>query len=202
MSKNPKGDCRSGTRLYRIWSNMKDRCYRPSNEYFSRYGGRGISVCEEWKENFYSFEEWAYSHGYREYLTIDRIDNNGNYCPENCRWTTQSVQMRNMSKSIFLTIDGVTRNVNEWAETTGLPVDVIRNRHLKGDTGQDLIRPRYQVVNPATPKYEINGISKSAKEWAQEIGISESGFNYRWRNGKRGDEILKPNRVKKPRNNA
>lgn len=185
---------RSRTRLYRIWSNMKDRCSNPKNKYYNRYGGRGIKVCAEWIDNFYIFEEWAYSNGYREYLTIDRIDNNGDYSPKNCRWSTQSAQMRNTSKSVFLTIDGDKRNINEWAELTGLSVETIRRRYFKGDTGADLIRPCHSVIHSAAPLYEVNGMVKSAKEWAQDIGISVSGFNARWRSGKRGAELLKQNR--------
>jgi hypothetical protein len=87
----------TGTRLYRIWSNIKDRTLNPKNKKYSDYGGRGITICEEWKNDFMSFYNWAMSNGYEENkgLSIDRIDNDGNYCPENCRWTTQTIQSRN-----------------------------------------------------------------------------------------------------------
>jgi len=191
-----KKNWRCETRLYGIWKNMKDRCNRPGNRFYQRYGGRGIKVCKEWANNFYVFEEWAYSHGYREYLTIDRIDNDKGYSPDNCRWSSQSSQMRNTSKSIFLTINGEKRNINEWSEMTGLSVETIRRRRAKGDTGQNLIRPLYQVVNPSSTLYEIDGIEKSAKEWAKEIGISPSAFYVRWRQGKRGSDLSAPNRNK------
>ena len=84
------------TRLYRIWTNMKDRVFNTKNKGYSDYGGRGITICDDWLDvqNFYN---WAMSNGYEENkgLSIDRIDNNGNYCPENCRWTTQTIQTRN-----------------------------------------------------------------------------------------------------------
>lgn len=85
----------SGTRLFRIWSNMIFRCENPKAVNYEYYGGRGISVCEEWKNDVYSFIEWANKNGYEEHLTIDREDVNGNYEPSNCRWITMREQLEN-----------------------------------------------------------------------------------------------------------
>lgn len=84
-----------GTRLYRIWDCMHTRCYRKSYHAFKHYGGRGIRICDEWINDFQAFYDWSMSHGYRDDLTIDRIDTDGNYCPENCRWVTMSEQNKN-----------------------------------------------------------------------------------------------------------
>ena len=83
------------TRIYSIWQGMKKRCYEAKQINFMYYGGRGVTVCDEWKNSFKAFYKWAVSNGYRNDLTLDRIDPNGHYCPGNCRWVSWSVQNKN-----------------------------------------------------------------------------------------------------------
>lgn len=106
------------TRLYRCWRNMKTRCYNPNGAEFSLYGGRGITVCEEW-QTFEPFYEWAMANGYRDDLSIDRIDNDGNYEPSNCKWSTQKEQALNRSTNIMITYNGITKHISEWDKDIG-----------------------------------------------------------------------------------
>lgn len=109
-----------GTRLYRIWQAMKTRCYNPNFAYFKRYGGRGITVCDEWREDFPAFREWALAHGYDDALTIDRIDTGKGYYPENCRWATYKAQANNTRRNVLLTINGETGTVAQMCEKYGI----------------------------------------------------------------------------------
>ena len=110
---------------------MRQRCNNANKDHFDRYGGRGITYCKEWEE-YPAFRSWALQNGYQADLSLDRIDNDGMYCPDNCRWVTQKKQMNNTSKSIFLEVDGVTHTIAEWADITGVKYDVIYRRYKKG----------------------------------------------------------------------
>lgn len=106
------------TRLYLCWRNMKSRCYNPNSTEFYLYGGRGVVVCEEW-HSFETFYKWAMANGYRDDLTIDRIDNDGNYEPGNCRWSTPQEQALNRSTKVMITYNGVTKHISEWDKDIG-----------------------------------------------------------------------------------
>lgn len=122
----------SNTRLYRIWSNMKDRCYRPANDRYRDYGGRGIGVCEAWRASFEAFRDWAVSSGYRDNLTIDRKDNDLGYSPENCRWTNRAAQNNNTRRNRYVTYGDETHTVSEWARMRGLTETALRLRLNRG----------------------------------------------------------------------
>lgn len=103
---------------------MKKRCQNPKATNYSDYGGRGICVCPEW-EQFVPFRNWAKQNGYDDTKSIDRIDNDGDYCPENCRWATPKEQCNNRRSSVFWTYDNETHTIAEWADILGVPYDHI-----------------------------------------------------------------------------
>ena len=105
-------------RIYKIWDGIMARCYDKNNQAYKNYGGRGIIVCDEWK-NPTVFEKWALNNGYNDVLTIDRIDNDGIYCPENCHWVTRKEQNRNKRNNVNITVSGETHCKAEWAEIFG-----------------------------------------------------------------------------------
>lgn len=109
---------KSKTRLYRIWTHMKTRCYDEKAHDYERYGGRGIDICSEWRYQFPNFESWALENGYQDSLTIDRINNDKGYAPNNCRWTDKTTQVRNrrVSKNSKTGVTGVvwSKHANQW----------------------------------------------------------------------------------------
>lgn len=129
----PRTHGASNTRLYGIYRHIMSRCYCVTNDSYSNYGARGITVCDAWKQNFMAFAEWAKTHGYEENLTIDRIDVNSGYSPDNCRWVTiQQQQKEHKRKLRVLTFNGQEKSVAEWARVTGLKAFTIRRRLNKG----------------------------------------------------------------------
>lgn len=119
------------TRLYHTWSNMKTRCYNSNNKRYKDYGDRGISICKEWKEDFQNFYDWSMANGYKENLTIDRIDVNGNYEPSNCRWVEMKIQQRNKTNNKLITINGESRCLPEWCERFNIRYGKVKSRIYK-----------------------------------------------------------------------
>lgn len=125
---------KTDTRLFRIWNGIKGRCFNKNNNKFKNYGGRGISIYEEWKNDFKAFYDWSMANGYQEDLTIDRIDNNGNYEPNNCRWVSQKVQQNNKSNSCLIEYNGKSLTLSQWAELYGLNYSTVKSRLSYGWT--------------------------------------------------------------------
>lgn len=116
------------TKLYKVWSSMKKRCYNKKCNSYKNYGARGIAVCDEWKHNFQTFHDWAMDNNYQEGLSIDRINVDGNYEPNNCRWTDRTTQNRNRTNNISYTIDSETHCLKEWCEILNLNYHTVHSR--------------------------------------------------------------------------
>lgn len=126
------------TRLYKIWSNMKMRCTNPHHNSYWKYGKRGIGFCSEW-ENFEPFELWALQNGYQDDLTLDRINGNLGYSPDNCRWATYREQANNMRSNRAITINGTTMNAMQWAEMVGIRPNTLYDRLARGWRAEDAV---------------------------------------------------------------
>lgn len=116
-------------RIYRIWRAIHNRCYAENNREFNNYGGRGITICDEWKEEnsgYTAFHEWAVNNGYSEGLTIDRIDVDKGYSPDNCRWITNKEQQNNRRDNVLLTYNGETHTMKEWSEILNVSYHKLR----------------------------------------------------------------------------
>lgn len=118
--------------LYQVWRGMKDRCLNPNSKERKYYGGRGIEICDQWKDDFQAFYDWSINNGYAKGLSIDRIDNNGNYSPDNCRWATRSMQARNKRDTVIVNVCGITKPLAEWSEISGVHISALRERYRKG----------------------------------------------------------------------
>lgn len=175
------------TRLYNVWCNMRRRCYSSNNSHYKYYGGRGIKVCDEWlgKNGFQNFWDWAYSNGYDEdaphgECTIDRIDVNGNYCPENCQWINSSKQMRNRTDTHWVEFDGEVLSLAEFCDKYGISQSLASARLQRGWTPAEVMFFNAKNMNGSI---EYNGEVKTARAWAKQYGIPKSSFQYRLTHG-------------------
>lgn len=125
-------------RLYGIWLDIRKRCLDDKTEAYQNYGGRGIVICDEWQE-FIEFYNWSVNNGYKENLTLDRIDNDGNYYPENCRWVTRYVQNNNTRRNVFVEFHGQKMTIAQLAKNFNLSPKTVGERYKNGYTGDDLV---------------------------------------------------------------
>lgn len=121
----------SNTRLFEIHRAMKRRCYDKSTEHYNNYGARGIKVCDEWLNSLESFAKWSYANGYNDTLTIDRIDNNGNYEPNNCRWVDQQTQQNNKRNNIKIEHNGKIKTIAQWSKELNISYGKLYSRIVK-----------------------------------------------------------------------
>lgn len=134
-----KDICHNGKRLYSIWKSMKSRCYNKNTIHYNDYGGRGITVCDEWKNDFKSFYD-DMIRGYREGLMLDRIDNDGPYAPWNCRWVDYNIQSNNRRNNIKLNYNGKIYTVKELSEVFNISPSTIYSRYHRGLSIEDILK--------------------------------------------------------------
>lgn len=143
----------TNTRLHKIWESMHERCEYEKHPHYSDYGGRGISVCDEWSE-YVPFAKWAKTNGYADNLTLDRVDTYGNYSPDNCRWSTMKAQQNNKRNNHRLTHNGQTHTITEWADILGISKTTIKERLLSGWSIEDAletpVRKRTRGYRPSS----------------------------------------------------
>lgn len=138
------GNCRLNT----IWHGMRTRCTNPKDYHFKRYGAKGIKVCDEWMNNFEAFYEWSVSHGYRDDLSIDRINPYGDYEPNNCRWVDNITQQNNKTNNHYIVFNGKKQSASMWARELGIDVSLIYNRLKRGWSVEDTLTiPKGQTPN-------------------------------------------------------
>ena len=126
----------SSSKLYQVWLGIRMRCFNPKNHNYKNYGARGIGMCDEWKDSYDAFRKWALANGYTNMparsISIERLDVNGDYCPENCKWATPKEQMNNTRRNTTLEYNGSIKTLMQWAETFGMNYSTFMSRYSRG----------------------------------------------------------------------
>ncbi len=179
---------RSGSPEYRIWSAMIERCHNENNKHFKNYGGRGIIVCDRWRESFANFFADMGERPSTK-LTIERKTNDGPYSPENCVWETRAKQSRNHRRNVSLTLCGRTQVITDWAKEIGISVQGLQSRIAHGWSEEDIITPSDRESNRSAPPrqpektYTALGKTQTIKQWIAETGLSRTVLNNRIKSG-------------------
>lgn len=184
----------SRTKVHRIWSGMKQRCFHVSDNAYSHYGGRGITICDEWRDDFVAFYDYVskLEHFGEEGYSLDRINNEGNYEPGNVRWATVKQQARNRRTSHTVEINGEKVTVTEIASRAGVGRTTVNRRLAKGEVGEQLFRP------PICQSHiiEINGKTMPLGDVARLAGVTRKTIYDRLARGETGERLLRPARAK------
>lgn len=198
MKKARNKGYRRNERLYVLLRGMKERCNNPNSRNYRWYGAKGIKVCEEWENDYLSFKKWAIDNGYDETLprgvqTIERIDNNKGYSPDNCTWKTIQEQQRHKKSNTLFEMNGESHILSEWAEILNVDYNLLRSR--VGSYGwtleQAINEPIYAKAKREKIKIEYNGERLTIKEWSQKLGITENLIRSRMSVSKDPEFVLK-----------
>lgn len=165
--------------VYTAWTSMKDRCGNPATRHYARYGGRGIKVCAAWVEDFAAFRDHLgpRPHGY----SLERINNEGDYEPNNVRWASKKEQANNRTTNILITMEGKTLTMKQWGELLGISYHVLRGRRAEGISGEALLAPAHFVKGALI---EHEGRSMTLPDWSKETGIGYQTLYWRVKHGK------------------
>jgi len=180
-----KNDGRSKTRLYVIYNNMMSRCYYNENIRYLNYGGRGISICNEWLKDYNIFKTWALKNGYSSNLTIDRKDVNKNYHPDNCRWITNKEQQNNKTTNVYIEYKGKSKLLQQWSNELGICYKTLQKRIKKWGINRAFTEPINETFDFENQIINYNGKELKLCEWCEKLGlkypvIRERIFRRQW----------------------
>lgn len=181
-------------RLIKIRLGMIDRCCNPNNRAYPRYGGRGIRICDEWLNDKESFINWALNHGYNSDLSIDRIDNDGDYTPGNCRWADRRTQANNTSANSRYNYEGEMLTLREISNKYGYDYELLSYR-VQGEKWNI-----YDAINKAKKEKHyvtINGVTKPLRTWARECEVKRNTAYNRFNKGMSIEDVLRPDKYSK-----
>lgn len=175
-------------KLSRRLSQMKGRCYNKNNNRYRNYGARGIVVCDEWNENTELFIQWSLNNGYKEGLSIDRIDVNGPYSPENCRWVDDYIQANNKSDTLYIEYQSERKSLADWCRELDINYEMTRKRFHKGWSIEELFNTEsnYHYVT-----LEISGEERTISEWSKIYNIPRKIIAQRYYKGDSPEECLR-----------
>lgn len=178
----------SHTRIYGIYNGMLTRCYNKNDMHYKYYGERGIKVCDIWKNDFLSFYKWAMDNGYKEDLSIDRINVNGNYEPNNCRWADSQTQSENTRKNVRYNVYGESLLIREIHEKYNIPISTLKGRMKKYNISME------EAIEYKKPlkTYTYHGETKTIVEWSKITGITRNTLSYRIKQGYTEEEMFIP----------
>ena len=177
-------------KLQKVFRSMRYRCYNEDNRVYKYYGGKGVTICDEWLQSFDNFYNWALLNGYKEGLSIDRIDVNGSYSPKNCRWATMEEQSRNRTNTVLVEYNGKKMTLREWSEELNISLSTISKRRFRGWTDKEIIEGRPKRKRVANIYLQYNGKTLSIREWSKELNTKEGTIRTRLDRGWSIEESL------------
>jgi len=181
------------TKLWYVWQGMKQRVYNPKHKSYKNYGERGIQICDSWIDSFENFRDWSIATGYEEGLTLERNDNDKDYCPENCKWTTPYEQNRNKRSNNLVTINGETLCIQDHCKKWNISSSLVWHRVNMGMSYDEALKAPKKNQENTTLFITIGMVTLSLRDWCKELSINPATVKYRVKSGwSWEDAILKP----------